>query len=284
MKKVLVVLAVLALAGSVFASPGGIIGSPFSFGVVRGLDKDWEDGNIWMATAVSNACQFGKFDQTSHAQVGSWVTASGQYWCFDCGYGYMYSGTKSIILVDQNTSGGARERCYNPTTGAYLGSIPNAYPEQSYDYGSAIYASGNPPDTYDQTKIWSSCYYSATLKVSDYPVTTWTTFATCPATPPMGTAYAWGHVLVVTTSPGYTVYSFDPDDGTLEDSWALSGWSYYLMGLSAGRENAVGDDESVFIAIFSPSNSIYEVEIGDIYTPPIKVQPTSLGMIKSAYK
>jgi hypothetical protein len=279
MKKVLVILAVLALAGSVFAAPGAQIGSQFAFGIVRGLDKDWEDGNIWMSTAVSNNCQFGKFDAVSHAQIGSWLTASGQYWCFDCGYGYMNSGQKTIILVDQNSP---RERMYNPTTGAYIGSLPNSFPEQSYDYGSAIYAEGNPPDTYDQTKIWSSCYYTTTLKVSDYPVTTWTTFATCPATPPMGTAYAWGKVLVVTTSPGYTIYAFNKDTGALEDTWPLTGWSYYLMGISAGRVNAAGDDESVFICEFT-SNAIHEVEIGDIYTIT-RVQPTSLGMIKSAYK
>jgi hypothetical protein len=278
MKKVLVVLAVLALAGSVFADPGALIGSPFTFGVVRGLDKDWSDGNIWMSTAVSNACQFGKFDQTSHAQIGSWLTASGQYWCFDCGYGYINSGTTSIILVDQNSP---RMRMYNPTSGAYLGSLPNAFPEYSYDDGLGVYAGTGITNTY----LYASSYSGNPIKKSDYPCTTWSSFGTTPATPSMGVGYGWGKVFVCTTSTDYKIYCFNADTGTLEDTWSLQGWSYYLMGLAAGRENAVGDDESVFIATFYPSNNIYEVEIGDVAGGgEPRVVPTSLGMIKSAYK
>jgi hypothetical protein len=276
MKKVLVILAVLALAGSVFAAPGAQIGSQFAFGIVRGLDKDWADGNIWMTTAVSNNCQIGKFDVTSHAQVGSWVTAAGQYWCFDCGYGYINSGTATIILVDQNAP---RMRMYNPTTGAYIGSLPNAFPEYSYDDGVGVYAGTG----ITSTNLWASSYSGNPIKKSDYPCTTWTSFGTTPATPSMGVAYGWGKVFVVTTSPGYTIYAFDSTSGTLTDTWPLTGWSYYLMGMAAGRVNAVGDDESVFICEFT-SNAIHEVEIGDVYTIPTRVQPTSLGMIKSAYK
>jgi len=276
MKKVLVVLAVLVLAGSVFAAPGGIIGSGFSFGVVRGVDHDWTDNNIWMTTAVANNCQIGKFDAVSHAQVGSWVTAAGQYWCFDCGYGYIYNGTTSIILADQNSP---RMKVYNPTTGASLGTLPNAFPEYSYDDGIGVYAG----TAITLTNLWATSYNGNPVKKSDYPCTTWTSFGTTPATPTMGCAYGWNKVLVVTTSPGYTIYCFDATTGTLDYTWPLIAWPGYLMGMAAGRVDAVGSDESVFIAIFSPSNSIYEVEIGDISGNP-RVVPTSLGMIKSAYK
>ncbi len=276
MKKVLVLLAVLVFAGSVFAAPGAQIGSGFAFGVVRGLDKDWTDGNIWMTTAATNNCQIGKFDVTSHAQIGSWVTAAGQYWCFDCGYGYIYSGTTSIILVDQNAP---KLKVFNPTTGASLGTLPTAFPEYSYDDGIGVYAGGS----ITATNLWASSYNGNPIKKSDYPCTTWTSFATTPATPSMGVAYGWGHVLVVATSPAYAIYDFNSTSGALLNTWPLTGWTYYLMGMSAGRVNAVGENESVFIAEFT-ANQIHEVEIGDIDDVEPRVQPTSLGMIKSAYK
>lgn len=275
MKKVLVLLAVLTLAGTVFAAPGGQIGSSFAFGIVRGLDKDWSDGNIWMTTAVSNACQIGKFNASTHAQVGGWVTAAGQYWCFDCGYGYISGGNPTIILVDQNAP---RMKVYNPTTGASLGSIPNAFPEYSYDDGIGVYAGSG----ITSTNLWATSYSGNPVKKSDYPVTTWTSFGTTPATPSMGCAYGWGKVFVVTTSSDYKIYSFNSTTGVLEDTWPLTGWTWFLMGMAAGRVDAVGTNESVFICEFS-SNAIHEVEIGDV-SAGVRVQPTSLGMIKSAYK
>ena len=274
MKKVLVILAILALAGSVFAAPGAQIGSSFSFGVVRGLDKDWDDGNIWMTTAGANNCQIGRFNAETHAQIGSWVQAAGQYWCFDCGYGYINGSDTTIILIDQNAP---HFRMYNPKTGASLGSLPNAFPEYSYDDGVGVYA--GPGIT--NTNLWASSYNGNPIKQSDYPCTTWSSFGTTPTTPSMGVAYGWGKVFVVTTSSSYTIYCFNATDGTLEDSWPLTGWSWFLMGMSAGRLDAAGDDESVFIAEFL-NNQIHEVEIGNV--AGVRVQPTSLGMIKSAYK
>ncbi len=278
MKISLAVFAVSLFASLLFAAPGDIIGSPFSFGIVRGLDRDWSDGNIWMTTAVSNNCKIGKFNATTHAQVSGWVTAAGQYWCYDCGYGYKNSGTNTIVLVDDDAP---RMRMYNPTTGAYIGSLPDAFPEYQYEDGVAVYAGGSITNT----NLWATSYNGNPIKKSDYPVTTWTSFATTPATPATGCCFGYGYgvVLVATTSPDFKIYCFNANNGTLTDTWSLSGWSYYLMGMAAGRVDAVGNNESVFIAEFT-TNSIREVEIGDVFWgPPISVEPTSLGMIKAAF-
>jgi hypothetical protein len=260
-----------------FAAPGEIIGSGFTFGMVRGLDRDYSDGSIWMTTAVSNNCQIGKFDAETREQIGDWVTATGQYWCFDCGYGYIHNGTTSIILVDQNAP---HMRMYNPTTGAYIGSLPNAFPEYSYDDGLGVYAGPGITNTY----LWASSYNGNPIKKSNYPCTSWSSFATCPGTSVMGVAYdqeGYQHRLfVVTTSPDYKIYCFDADFGTLEDIWPLIDWTYYVMGMAMGRYSigSYGND-SVFIATFYPSNMIYEVKVGDW----VNVQPTSLGSIKAAF-
>jgi hypothetical protein len=285
MKICLMVVGITLLTSMLFAAPGEIIGSGFTFGMVRGLDKDWGDGNIWMTTAVSNNCQIGKFDAVTHEQIGDWVTASGQYWCFDCGYGYVYNGTTSIILLDQNTSGGTRMKCYNPSTGAYLGSLPNAFPEYQYDDGLGVQAGPLAPLG---NNLWATSYSGNPVKMSNYPCTTWSSFVTCPGTPAMGVAYFSGFtyrdVLVATTSPDYKIYCFFAFNGYLYDTWSLRDWpsNRYILGLAAGRSNAVGFHESLFIATFGASNMIYEVEIGNLDIP-MNVQPASVGLIKSVY-
>lgn len=54
-----------------------------------------------------------------------------------------------------------------------------------------------------------------------------------------------------------------------------------MVGMSVGRVDAKGDEESVFLATFYPSFYICEVSVGDIYG--MAVAPASLGKVKALF-
>ncbi len=273
MKTALVVIATLAIITSAFGSAGSIIrsftlaGQPASNGV-RGLAYDWTDNNVWAAGPVGsgNNCQFAKFNPTTGSVITSWTTAAGQYWCFDIGYGYQVSGTRYLVLVDQNAP---RLRVYT-TTGSYYGTLTDPY-SGGYDEGFDCDSAG--------TIMYCTNY--AFTAIQKWGGSSWGVFGTVPGTPVMGCATGWGKVFAVTTQSDYKIYQFNTA-GSLEASIPLQGWSMYMVGMSTGRQNVVGSEDSVFLAVFYPSPMIYEVSVGDVAGSGIA--PSSIGKIKSLYR
>lgn len=271
MKTALVVIAILAIVGTAFGTPGSVIRSFTLPGQPaqgpRGLAYDWSDNNIWVAGPVTtNVIQFGKFNPTTGSMVVNWRSATGGYWVFDIGYGYQVSGTRYLVFVDQTAP---RLRLFT-TTGSYYGSLSDPF-SGGYDEGVDCDWGG--------TYVYVTNYAQTPIK--RWSGSSWATFATVPATPPMGCATGWGKTFVVTTQYDYKIYQFNTA-GSLEKSIPLVGWSFYMVGLSIGRQNVVGNEDSLFVAVFSPSRMVYEVSVGDV--SPSGVAPTSLGKIKSLYR
>jgi hypothetical protein len=272
MKTALVLIATLAIVGSAFGTAGSVIrsftlpGQPASG--ARGLAYDWSDGNIWAAgPATTNVIQFGKFNPTTGSMVVNWATASGAYWVFDIGYGYQVSGTRYLVFVDQNAP---RVRLFT-TTGSYYGSMSDPF-SGGYDEGVDC--------DWDGTYVYLTNY--AQTPIYRWTGSSWSSFATVPATPPMGCATGWGKVFAVTTSSDYKIYQYNTS-GSLEASIPLQNWgTTYMVGMSIGRQNVVGSEDSVFLAVFYPSSMIYEVSVGDVAGSGIA--PSSLGKIKTLYR
>lgn len=272
MKTALVVIATLAIVGSAFGAAGSIIRSFTLSGQpgngVRGLAYDWSDNNVWAAAPFGTSnIQFCKFNPATGSLVVNWTRASGQYWVFDIGYGYQVGGTRYFIFIDQSAP---RLRRWT-TTGSYVGSLTDAF-SGSYDEGFAC----------DWKGTFMYCTNYAQTTIQKWGGSSWSAFGTVPGSPVMGCAAGWGRVFVVTTQADYKVYVFN-NAGSLERSIPLLNWgTRYTIGMSTGRQNVVGDEDSVFIGVFYPSAMIYEVSIGDVAQTGIA--PTSLGKIKSLYK
>ncbi len=271
---ILITIAVLLLTVFANADPGDTIdsfvlsGSPANG--VRGLDKDWDDGGIW-AAGPNNSYQiyYGKFDPATHTMTESWATAdSSVYWCFDIGYGYDDGGTTSLLIVDQNSP---YIKIVDPSDGSVSGSLPDHYSSANYTDGASV--------DWDTNEVYSSSYGDSNLIYYD---SAWNVYDT-PGNRNMGCAVGWGKIFIVRTDSYYQILVYDLATRTLEDTINLNSWSSYLMGIACGQENVVGDNESVFIATFYPSNNIYEVEVGD-YTAPVSIKSASLGEIKASFK
>ncbi|NIT37351.1 MAG: hypothetical protein GTN49_12790 [candidate division Zixibacteria bacterium] len=272
MKTFLVTFAILAIVGTAFGAAGSTIRSFTLPGQPaqgpRGVAYDWSDDNIWVAGPQrTNSIIFGKFNPTTGSMVVNWRSATGAYWVFDIGYGYQVGGTRYLLFVDQNAP---RLRLFT-TAGSQYGSIQNPF--------SGGYNEGVACDWGGKLVYGTNYSYGDIYKWSG---TAWSKFATCPGRPPMGCATGWDKVFVVTTSADYKIYQFSTT-GSLEKSIPLLNWGRrYMVGMSIGRKDVVGNEDSVFLCIFYPSKMIYEVSVGDIVGTGIV--PTSLGKIKSLYK
>ncbi|MGQ9705575.1 MAG: hypothetical protein ACUVWP_01045 [bacterium] len=54
-----------------------------------------------------------------------------------------------------------------------------------------------------------------------------------------------------------------------------------MRGLSCGRKNAVNNNESVYSAIYYPSQVIVEIEVGNF--SDVGIEAISIGRIKALY-
>jgi hypothetical protein len=271
MKTALVVIAILAMVGTAFGTAGSIIRSFTIAGQpgngVRGLAYDWSDNNIWAAAPFStNNIQFCKFNPSTGSVVVNWKSATGGYWVFDIGYGYQVSGTRYLAFVDQNAP---RVRLFT-TAGSYYGSMSDPF---SGGYDEGIDCDWNGTNVYLTNYSYTNVY--------KWSGSTWSNFATSPGRPVMGCATGWDKTFIVTTLGDYKLYQFSTA-GSLEKSIPLVGWSYYMVGLSIGRVDVVGSEDSLLIATFYPSSMIYEVSVGDVAGSGIA--PTSLGKIKTLFQ
>jgi len=272
MRAVLSLLIAFAVTSSVYGAAGDVIrtfalaGQPSSG--VRGLAFDWSDANVWAAGPnATGDVWLAKFNPRSGSLVGSWRPLDGAYWCFDIGYGYRIGGKRYIIHLDDR----APRYRVSTTTGSYYGSFPNPY--------SGGWGTGAACDWVGRY-VYASNYSFTTIY--RWNIATWSPWANIPTRPPMGIAEAWGRVFVVTTVPDYKIYEFNAATGSLQRTIPLNDWGQrYMVGMSRGRINAIGGEESVFLALFHPSNSICEVSVGDI--TGTAVAPSSLGKIKALF-
>ncbi len=264
---------VLLCAAGAFAAAGDVIrtftleGQPAQG--VRGLAYDWSDGNVWAAGPnTAQEIWLGKFNPASGSLVGSWRALNGAYWCFDIGYGHRIGGKRYIIHADRIAP---RYRVYT-TAGSYYGSFADPF-LGGYNEGVACDSGG--------TCIYASNY--SYFAIHRWNGATWSAWANLPAGPAEGAAAGWGRVFVVTTASDYKIYEFDVDTGSLQRSIALKNWgTQYMIGMSIGRVDAKGGEESVFLAIFHPSRYISEVSVGDVTAAA--VAPASLGAVKALFQ
>jgi hypothetical protein len=273
MRFAIALLIALAFATSVYGAAGDVIRTFTLTGQpprgVRGLAYDFSDGNVWAAGPNTNYdIWLGKFRPATGSLVGSWRSLKEPNWCFDLGYGYRIGGTRYIILVDNRTP---RLRVYT-TTGSYYGSLTDPF-TGGYDTGVAC--------DWDGRYIYASNYSFS--GINRWDGATWSAWANIPAGPAEGAAAGWGRVFVVTTASDYKIYEFGAETGSLQRSIPLKNWgTQYMVGMSIGRVNAKGGEESVFLAIYYPSFYICEVSVGDI--AGAAVAPASLGAVKALFR
>ncbi len=273
--KYILIAGVLLIAFTVFADPGDIIDTwyPSGHSNPRGLAVgEWGEGgepqSIWVAGPVNvYNCTFALLDNTDdHNIIQDWQQFSGAYWCFDIGFPYNYGGNDCIVAIDQNSP---RLRLYDPNDGSHVDDMSDAF-SGGYDEGCDC-----DPDT---NYVYVTNYNFNDIK--EWDGSSWSTFATCPGSPTMGVAVGWDHVLVVTTQYDYTIYIYDMS-GNEEYSIPLNSWSSNMVGMCCAHRDRVGNNESVYLAIFYPYNAIAEVEIEDLYGTTI--ESVSAGTIKALF-
>ncbi|OPL17781.1 MAG: hypothetical protein AVO35_08975 [Candidatus Aegiribacteria sp. MLS_C] len=272
MKFFILVLACLILTSAAFASPGSIIRSQMISGQpvngVRGLARDWDTGRIWVAGPNSTDNTIFTSLDIESLVPDVWITAANQYWVFDIGYGYDVGGTKYILMNDQNTP---FTRIVDPLDGSYEGNLPDYY-------SSADYTDGNAVD-------WVTNYVYMSSHGNDntvyYNGSSWNTFASISGAKNMGCAVGWDHVFFIRTDPYYTIEVYETN-GTYLETIPLVGYpaGQYIMGLACGRENVVGDNESLFFADFV-TGQVHEVEVGDY--AGTSLQHSTWGAIKAGF-
>jgi len=274
MKTLWLLAVVLLVATTAFAVPGDTIRSASVSGQpangIRGLARDWDTDRIWVAgPANSNDIKFTSIDLET-LTPGTWLTAAGQYWVFDIACGFDYNTMPNVLLMNDQSS--PFTKMIEPSSGVNLGSLPDYYTSGEYTDGAAV--------DWDNNNVFLSSYGNA--NVVYYDGSTYNTFATISGALNMGTAVGWGHVFVLRTSPYYTIEVYQLD-GTFVQSIPLNGWgsSTYVIGLSCGRENVVGDNESVFLASFT-TYMIYEVEVGNYTTSAL--EQSTWGAIKAGFR
>lgn len=254
--KVLTVVAALLLMGlAVSADPGDIIdefslpGQP-DWGVY-GLAKDWNDGHIWaVGMDTYEFCKSGKFHNDSQEMIIDWEYLDmwdPPVWVMDIAYPYEYGGRNCIVLADAERP---ELRIYDPFTRDYLGDVPINPFTSGFSTGLAA-----DPANCD---LYAANYYCPEARRWDGAE--WNTFATYEHSPSMGVAYGWNHVFVAFQNP-FVIMVFD-ENGTFVEEYALNGWTHSLSGICCAREDAVGDNESLYVT-WTAYAMIREVEVGD---------------------
>jgi hypothetical protein len=272
MKGLLSLIIFLTLASYVYSAPGDTIRTIATGNYsVRGLAFDPSDKGIWIAANLGpNNVQFCKLNNDLSNYIQNWKTLQGMYWVFDIAYPYAYSGIDCIAVIDQNSP---RIRLFKPSTG-----------ENVYNYAQDPYSGGIDSGidvNYNKSYMYATNYNFTSLMM--WNGGSWNPWVTMTASPAMGVAYGWSRVFVIFSTPSYSisVYRDNGDNGVFETSYSLKSWNSYMVGISRGRDNIVGSDESLYVACFYPSNAIKEVEIGQFNQTGIET--ASIGDIKALF-
>jgi len=273
MKFFAAVIFALLTASAAFAATGDILrsqplaGQPLNG--VRGLAMDWDTGLIWVAGPdAENTIKYATMDPVTMTP-GTWMSAAfDQYWVFDIGYGYDSGGTKYLLMNDQSSP---FTKMIDPADGSYDGSLPDYYSVSDYTDGCGV----------DWTNNYVYLSSHGSPEVVYYDGATFNPFASITDGLNMGLAVGWEHVFVIRTSPWYTIEVYQIN-GTFVESIPLNSWSgNYVIGLSCGQEDVVGNNESLFFADFI-SQQVHEIEVGD-YTTPGSLTQSTWGEIKAGF-
>jgi hypothetical protein len=275
-----------ALAAAAFGAPGdtiwwGQIPAAENI-VIGGLAHDPGDGKIWAAGPVSGTtyqCRYCKFDPETHQLVKSWAAmASTVGSCFDVGYGYEYGGVRCLVVND-DVDFSPYTKIVDPRDGSQKGNLPDYYSRPSYTAGCAVDWKTN--DVFISSNARTLDGGTDDPRVARYDGNEWTVFASV-GEANEGLAVGWGHVFLLRMYPFYDIYVFGME-GKLEDTIHLNELpANFVAGLSLGRVDAVGANESLFIGIKASDHSVVEVEVKDY--AGVAVAPASVGRIKALYR
>jgi hypothetical protein len=284
--KVFVYVCVAALAGVAFGAPGDTLWwgqLPASEDiVVGGLAYDPQDGKIWAAGPVSGMtgqCRYCKFDPVTHQLSRDWAPMTPSVGsCFDIGYGYEYGGVRCLVVNDDFYYS-PYTKIIDPGDGSYKGALPNYFSRPSYTAGCAVDWKTN--DVFISSNVRTLDGGTDDPRVARYDGNAWQVFATV-GEANEGLAVGWGRVFLLRMYPFYDIYVFDME-GKHEDTIHLTRPpANYISGLSLGRVDAVGANESLFIGLKSSDHGVFEVEVKD-YTG-VAVAPASLGRVKALFR
>lgn len=262
MKRLTVLFLLLLIASVAFATPGDILRSQSltnqPAGGVRGLAMDWDTGLIWVAgIAGGSNVRYTTMDPSTMSS-GTWQPiVSSVYWVFDIGYGYEDNGTKYLLISDMNSP---FTKLIDPADGSYSGGIPDYFNVDDDTDGCSV--------DWDSNDVYLSSYGNDEVVCYDG---SHTIFTTIPGARNMGAAVGWGHLFILRTDTYYAIEVYQLD-GTYIESITLADWNpgHWVMGLSCGQENVVGDNESLFFSDFI-THQVHEIEVGD-YTSSSSVE------------
>lgn len=274
MKRLTVMFIVLLITSTVYAAPGDVIRSQSLTGQptygVRGLAMDWDTGMIWVAGPESHTdIKYTTMDPATMA-TGTWLTVvSDQYWVFDIGFGYEDGGTKYLLMNDQTSP---FTKMIDPIDGSYNGNLPDYYSAANYTEGCSV--------DWNTNDVYLSSHGDP--DVVDFDGSSHSIFASIPGAMNMGAAVGWEHLFIIRSDPYFTIEVYQLD-GTFVESIPLTGFTTgnWVVGLSCGRENAVGDNETLFFCAFV-TELVHEIEVGD-YTSGGSLTPTTWGEIKAGF-
>jgi hypothetical protein len=266
-----VVIGLFFIAIYAFSAPGDTIrtftldGQPYDG--VNGLAYDPEDGNIWAAGVGDsyNKCYFCKFkNDESHSIVQNWQLLQGQWFVYDIAYPYFF-GKDTIVAIDMNSP---RCKVHDKDNGQYL------YYLSTDPFGS--YSCGIEANKNDKLTLYASGYDR--LRINVWNGYSWSKWADCDNYA-LGVAFGWNHIFVIHSQINkISVFNID---GTKDSEINLNNWtSSSMYGLSRGRDNCVGENDSLYTTCYYPSKVIKEIEIGDYNT---MVETTSIGDIKAMF-
>lgn len=274
MKHLIAVFFMLLVTSIAYATPGDIIRSQSLTGQpsngVRGLAMDWDTGLIWVAgPESSNNIQYTTMDPATMS-VGTWLTAAtDQYWIFDIGYGYENGGTKYLLMNDQTSP---FTKMIDPADGSCDGNLT--------DYYTAANLTGGCTVDWSSNYVYLSSYGDPDIIY--YNGTSHGVFGSITGARNMGAAAGWDHLFILRTNTYYTIEVYKLD-GTFVESIPLNSWTTtnHVIGLSCGREDAVGDNETLFFADYT-TEQIHEIEVAD-YTTPGSLTHSTWGEIKAGF-
>jgi hypothetical protein len=275
---------------SVYSVPGDTIrsftldGQP-KYGV-SGLEYDPDDGNIW---AVGHNgyrqnlfCKFKNDD--SHRIMQDWQFLESRYISdvLDIAYPFWYEGQDAIAVLEDgyiitnsnsNNPNPMPVKMFNKNNGEYLGVLN----EDPFDGGFAFGLTVN----HDKNNLYVCGCDIYNWYIEKWTGNTWVKYANCDREA-MGAAYAWGRLFVIHDIPVLSIWVYRESDGELLDKIPLNNWyGQYILGLSRGRNNIVGNHESLYTTCSNYSEwVIREIEVGDYNTD---IETTSVGNIKALF-
>lgn len=271
--KIIISSIIFLFISTAIASPGDTIDiftlPDQPIGGVRGLAKDWSDGNIFAAgPRYEDHCVFCKFHLDDHHLVKDWVLLAGCFRNADIGYPYHYSGYNVLVVMDDSVP---RVKLFNSTNGNYIGYLDDPF---NQEFTEGVGANPNNNFLYATNNNLSEC--------KEWDGTQWSTFATYSESNNAGVAYGWGCVFVIFSHPIYKIKVFN-ESGEFIEEYSLNNWGTgYISGISCAHEDIIGNNESLFVSITYPSNIIKEVEVGNFYEEAI--ENLSVGMIRAVFQ